>query len=147
MRIGRGYDFTLSCFICKDSRVQDPAYNELGQKGTQPRAKKAKKPAEGEDEVGISVVSQIGYHANEFRMLKGKHQLQPPRSAVAARKLKTATRRMRSQPQNALRKRRRRKLTLSLHPRKSLCLRRSVASVLRRKRNLMRMSRPIRRMR
>ncbi|ELR07089.1 serine/threonine-protein kinase M1 [Pseudogymnoascus destructans] len=28
----------------------DPAYNELGQKGTQPRAKKAKKPAEGEDE-------------------------------------------------------------------------------------------------
>ncbi|KFY07057.1 hypothetical protein V492_07490 [Pseudogymnoascus sp. VKM F-4246] len=28
----------------------DPAYNELGQKGTQPRAKKVKKPAEGEDE-------------------------------------------------------------------------------------------------
>ncbi|OBT83091.1 hypothetical protein VE02_08598 [Pseudogymnoascus sp. 03VT05] len=28
----------------------DPAYNELGQKGTQPRAKKAKKPVEGEDE-------------------------------------------------------------------------------------------------
>lgn len=51
MRIGRGYDFTLLCFVCKDSRVQDPAYNELGQKGTQPRAKKAKKPAEGEDEV------------------------------------------------------------------------------------------------
>lgn len=46
-----GYDFTLSYFVCKDSRVQDPAYNELGQKGTQPRAKKAKKPAEGEDEV------------------------------------------------------------------------------------------------
>lgn len=37
--------------VHKGSREQDPAYNELGQKGTQPRAKKAKKPAEGENEV------------------------------------------------------------------------------------------------
>lgn len=64
----RGVRFKLGPFLhaYRSSRAQDPAFNELGQKGTQPRAKKVKKPAEGEDDVGISLLPQVIYHANAF---------------------------------------------------------------------------------
>lgn len=131
--------FRILHITSSDRRARSP---ELRRPRNLPRAK---------TRYYMPLASQLDYHANEFRMPKVKNQLLPPGSAVAARKLKTATatRRTRSQPQNVLKRQRKRKLklTLNLHPRKSLCPRRSVASVSRRKRNLMRISRPIRRMR
>lgn len=57
MRIGEGYVSNSVLQVHNRSRVQDPAYNELGQKGTQPRTKKSKKTDEGEEvDITFSII-------------------------------------------------------------------------------------------